>query len=175
MDTHQEVQYEDQDLALVLEGYPPTWSEKKESYLSATYDASVHYLDRQLDQFIHAFLKQRPNTLIVLTSDHGEGLWDPVHHGRGHGRYLYPSTVRVPHLWIHPSFPKGERISSVTRNIDIVPTLIDLFDISGVEPVAGESFATAFTVPSKSWERNAFVETFFRKEHKKSSSYVSIA
>ena len=85
VDTHQRVQYEDQDWAVVDSHYsaPASKQKRKITRLQSTYDASVHQLDRQLADFLELFRKKRDNLLIVQTADHGEGLMTPRHHGRG--------------------------------------------------------------------------------------------
>ena len=62
----------------------------------AGYDAELTYVDRVLGDFL-AFLERRDllnKSLIVFTSDHGEGLNE---HGEStHGFFVYESTLRVP-------------------------------------------------------------------------------
>jgi arylsulfatase A-like enzyme len=166
VDTHQRVQFMDEDIDAIRSYHPKEWSSTKKGRLSYTYDASVHYLDRQLHSFIEAFLAERPNTLIIQTTDHGEGLLDPEHHGRGHGRYLYPSTILIPHFWLHPSLPSDVRVDSITRNIDIVPTLLEMLELPIPDGMAGESYATVFQNPKQPLLRSSFVETFYGTEHK---------
>ena len=99
-----------------------------ESYpgFHAPYAARVHAIDRCFGVFVD-FLKRRgmyDNSIVVLTSDHGEMLGEE---GRwGHAYYLFPQILQVP-LLIH--LPRGveggaaldpDAISFLT---DITPTL----------------------------------------------------
>ena len=64
---------------------------------------------------------QFENTLVVLTSDHGEllgeygGLYD-------HGSPIVPELVSVPVAFFGAGFPTGEQINPLLSTTDIVPT-----------------------------------------------------
>ena len=65
------------------------------------YRVALRAMDRALAEFEGALVARgydATNTIWVFIGDHGEGLGSPQHHGPGHGRYLYPTTVSVP--WI---------------------------------------------------------------------------
>lgn len=134
------------------------------------YDASVRKLDGHIAELVSSISQSHPNTLFVWTADHGEGLKEPKHHGAGHGKYLYQTVIGVPHFWSHPSFDSpGRRVASTTRNIDILPTLIDLFGIAQSWEMDGESFASILQDSNKSIsDRPAFTESYFMKEDKAS-------
>ncbi len=63
------------------------------------------------------------NTLIVLTSDHGEELYD--HGGWKHGQTLYEEQIHVPLLfrWDGRIQP-GTRLAGTVRLVDLLPTLM---------------------------------------------------
>ncbi|MDP6977793.1 MAG: sulfatase-like hydrolase/transferase [Myxococcota bacterium] len=105
----------------------------------STYHAEVAYQDEQLGRFIAELEARglRDDTLVIVTSDHGEGLLE--HGERTHSYFLYESTVRIPLLfWGLEGLPAGKRVSSLVRNVDIAPTALDLLgqypldDIDGV-------------------------------------------
>ena len=67
----------------------------------------------------------RDNTLVVLLSDHGEGLGE--HGFVGHGRWLYESTVHVPWIMRLPGTIKpGTVVEQNVSILDLAPTLLDL-------------------------------------------------
>ena len=91
------------------------------------YDAGLKYDDdcvgqllRQLDRL--GILK---NTIVVITSDHGEGLGD---HGLSyHGAALYRELVRVPMIISYPGrVPEGVRVQRPVANTAIAGTIMDL-------------------------------------------------
>ena len=65
------------------------------------------------------------NTIIILTSDHGE--MGGSHGLTGKGPFMYESNIRVPFIIVHPAY-KGDarRIKSVTSHLDIAPTVLDM-------------------------------------------------
>ncbi len=76
---------------------------------SALYDAEIHYMDEQIG-ILFDFLRERGlyrETLIVVTSDHGElfgenGEW-------GHGGHLYDALVSIPLLVKPPGRARTDR------------------------------------------------------------------
>jgi len=69
------------------------------------------------------------NTLVVLTSDHGEELHE---HGLfGHHR-LYQQVLRTPMILRHP-LVEGGRTDIVMQNIDLFPTLAGMLGLSAPE------------------------------------------
>lgn len=77
--------------------------------------------------------KEKDDTLIILTSDHGESLTEHEiffdHHG------LYDVTTHVPLILFAPKhFPNPKRIKALVQHVDLVPTLCDLM---GVEAEGG--------------------------------------
>lgn len=98
--------------------------------LSAKYQGAVNYVDRNLGKLLR-FLKNRKlldNTLIILTSDHGESLTEHDiffdHHG------LYDMTTHVPLILFFPRhFPYPKSIKALVQHVDLVPTLCDLMGL----------------------------------------------
>jgi len=90
------------------------------------YESEISYVDNVIRQAYEEFGWDK-NTVIVITSDHGEGLWD---HGRqGHGYSLYREEIQVP-LIIHiPGEFNGTRIEENVSNVDILPTLRDIIGL----------------------------------------------
>jgi arylsulfatase A-like enzyme len=93
------------------------------------YDAAVAYVDGQLARLFQE-LKRRgmaQNTLVIVTSDHGESLGD---HGLlGHGTSLYRGQLQVPLVfWWPQHIPSGLRISTPVSNRAIAATVMELVD-----------------------------------------------
>ncbi|MBI5497165.1 MAG: sulfatase-like hydrolase/transferase [Deltaproteobacteria bacterium] len=101
----------------------------------ARYDAAVAYVDRHLGRLVDHVqgLPDGGRTLMVFTSDHGQGLG--THGEWGHGQNLWQEDIHVPLLIHAPGFP-AQRVSTVVENVDIVPTLLNLLGLtSGVDPM----------------------------------------
>lgn len=94
--------------------------------IEALYDNEVDFSDRHLALFLE-FLEKRgqlDDTMIVVTSDHGDEFWE--HGDVGHGHSLYEELVHVPLIVRYPPlFPAGARIAEGVDTIDIYPTLLD--------------------------------------------------
>ena len=91
----------------------------------AAYAAEVHYSDAELGRFLEHFDQREGEPLIVVTSDHGEGLWD--HGWPVHSRYVYEEELRVPLVlrWRDELEP-GRRIQQPAALADLAPTLASL-------------------------------------------------
>lgn len=100
------------------------------------YEAAVAHEDQFIENVIGFILNKCPNTIIVVTADHGELLGE-------HGEYdhlytLYSELVRVPLAMYVPGL-EGKTARAPTQHIDIVPTLCDLLEMK--PQGEGESFA----------------------------------
>jgi arylsulfatase A-like enzyme len=63
-------------------------------------------------------------SVIVFTSDHGEGLGEHGLHDHGHS--LHAEVIEVPLILSAPSLPDRGAVGLDVRTIDIAPTLLDL-------------------------------------------------
>ncbi len=94
------------------------------------YQAEVRYVDEQVGRLI-AFLKEKDlfeDSLIVLTSDHGEEFWD--HGGLEHGHATWNEILHVP---LMVKMPDGASIGAhegAVPMIGIMPTILDLSGVS---------------------------------------------
>ncbi|MBZ5599305.1 MAG: sulfatase-like hydrolase/transferase [Acidobacteriia bacterium] len=113
--------------------YPrPAWPQSSEMDL---YDDDIRYVDDNLGQLLEALQQRRllNNTLVVITSDHGEGLWQ---HGLPtHGRALYRELIHVPLIFWYPGhIAPGLRVATPVTNASIASTVMELV---GAQPQSG--------------------------------------
>jgi arylsulfatase A-like enzyme len=110
---------------------PP--EELRALYPDQPYFGEVAWVDRNLGRLVEEIerLGLRERTLLVLTSDHGEGLGE---HGENtHSFYVYQSTMRVPLvLWGPPDLSRGMRVPGPVQSIDVAPTILSWL---GVPPL----------------------------------------
>ncbi|MGH7658135.1 MAG: sulfatase-like hydrolase/transferase [Gemmatimonadales bacterium] len=95
------------------------------------YDQSILYLDHEIGLLLRE-LKRRgelENTLVIVTSDHGEQFGQ---HGMfGHGNGLYRRVLRVPLVVGLPGrVPGGERVTQAVSLRDLAPTIFELAGIA---------------------------------------------
>ncbi len=90
----------------------------------AGYDDSLATLDRALADLLGSLsrLPDWENTVLIITSDHGEGLGE--HGGYYHGLDLYNESVRVPLIVLGRGVPHDLRIPSVVSTLDVFPTVL---------------------------------------------------
>jgi arylsulfatase A-like enzyme len=89
------------------------------------YDGAIAYMDAQIDRLLGALESRRmlDNTLILVTSDHGEQLGE--HDLFNHGNSLYRPLVHVPLVIRHPGrVPAGVRVSQPVTVKDIPRTIL---------------------------------------------------
>jgi arylsulfatase A-like enzyme/Tfp pilus assembly protein PilF len=138
-------------------------------YANRPYDGEVAWTDEligRLDDTL-ARLGMRDDTLLVLTSDHGEALGE---HGEAvHGFFLYEATLRVPLIARGPGVAPGTRISIVVQTVDLFPTILDLAAIArprSTQPAAGRSLASLLRgEAAKLDEAPAFAESLTPRIH----------
>ncbi len=129
------------------------------------YRGEVEYADSELGRFFD-FLRQRglyDRTLIVVTSDHGEGLGD--HGEQKHGYFLYDSTLRVPLIF---RLPKGDPVRTVTKTVqlvDVAPTVLDLLGTPA--PLAWQGHSMKKLLAGEADDRFgvAYSETWYPRLH----------
>ena len=91
---------------------------------ASRYDAAISYADSLVGRLIGSLGDRGfyDDALVVLLSDHGEGLGD--HGEEEHGVFLYDEAVRVP---LVVKLPRGERAGTRVREpiglVDLFPTL----------------------------------------------------
>lgn len=96
----------------------------------ALYDAEIAYTDAMLGRLVEGFeaWAGEHEALLIVTADHGEGLWD--HGWRKHNRYLYEEETRVPLIWRwRGRIPAGGRIAQAVHLADVAPTLLSALDL----------------------------------------------
>jgi choline-sulfatase len=123
-----------------------------------TYDAEIITTDAIIGKFV-AFLKRTAiydRALIILLSDHGEGLGD---HGEDeHGIFLYREAIHVPLIMKLPKSQNGgQTVNRPVQLIDVLPTIAA---VAGVN-VDGKGSSLLTAPPS----RRIYSETLYPRIH----------
>lgn len=108
--------------------------------IEALYDNEVDFSDVHLGRFLEHLRAKGTldDTLLVVTSDHGDEFWE--HGSVGHGHSLYDELVHVPLIVRYPPlFPAGLQIPEGVDQVDIFPTLVDAAGAPAPEGVQGAS------------------------------------
>lgn len=106
------------------------------------YDTLIRHIDSEIERFLDT-LKSRGelrDTIIVITSDHGEEFWEWTElererfddprgtYGVGHGHSLVPEIVDVPLITMNLGISNQEKLVS---SVDILPSIIHAVDAPG--------------------------------------------
>lgn len=117
----------------------PDWQEVLHN-LIGRYDASIFYLDKCISSLWDTLgqLNLQDNTVLIITADYGDEHYE---HGQlFHGGNLYEEVIKVPLIIYYPNkLPKGQRISELVAHIDIIPTILDILDLSPEKNIKGLS------------------------------------
>ncbi len=121
---------------LPSEKYLPPRAEGDTNKLSYSdrYDAEVRMVDDMIGAITHAINKHvgANESLIILTSDHGEAFGE--HGMTEHGHTLHREVVHVPLLMVSNSLSAGSTIDGYVRTIDIMPTILAMADTESPTP-----------------------------------------
>lgn len=92
------------------------------------YDGKIYNADRRLGKFLKELekLEITDKTIIVISSASGNEFYE--HKRFDHGYSLYDELIHVPLVIKIPGM-QGREIESQVRMIDIMPTVLQLFDI----------------------------------------------
>ena len=114
-------------------------NDQEKQLLRTMYDSGIAYVDEQLGH-LFAELEQLgldENTLVIITSDHGEALAEG---DRGGHNYLYDWNVLIPLIVAFPDgFGAGRRVEEQVRSIDIVPTVLETLGLQPSRALDGVS------------------------------------
>lgn len=126
-------------------------------YYNALYDGEITYTDHYFGQMIE-FLRKKgtlDDTLIVVTSDHGEEFKD--HDSVGHGHTLYDELLHVPFFIRYPKqLPRGRFIDTTTELIDAIPTVMQMAGLKPYDKHLGTSLFKLLTGPEPILAHAAF-------------------
>lgn len=108
------------DAGLLEERKNEDLSEAGREYQRILYDGEARFLDDEVARLIEFIQDRAGDALIIITSDHGEELWE--HDSIGHGRTVYEELVHVPMIIVLPD-GSGKLTDLPVETIDILPTV----------------------------------------------------
>lgn len=113
--------------------------EKDINLYPSLYKAALSHIDHQIGRILEwlKIKQEMDNTIIIVTSDHGENLLD-------NGVYcthykLFDETTKVPLILKDPSFAHGKEVSLMAQHIDLMPTLFESLSLIAPSQVQGKS------------------------------------
>ncbi len=124
--------------------------------VSDLYDSGIAFADHHLGRLFRKLedLDLADDTLVVLTSDHGEALGD---HGLAAHSYLYDFNLMVPLVFALPAGRgAGKAIENQVRSVDILPTVLELVGLPAPPGIDGRSLAPLIDAGDADFPREAW-------------------
>lgn len=108
-------------------------------HLQALYDGEITYHDVHFRSILDGLQRRglADDTLVVVTSDHGEEFWD--HGSVGHGHSVYEELLHVPLFVKLPGTP-ARRVEASVGLVDVMPTILEALGVEPPEEMSGRSF-----------------------------------
>lgn len=144
MDAHQpyfppapyDVKYPGKDFTMTAERYWPIefealsgarpYTDQDRKRDESQYDGAIAYIDANLSE-LFARMKQLglyDNSMIIVTSDHGQSFGEK---GLvGHGSSVYQEQVRVPLIIKYPGVTHADVQHRLASHVDLLPTILDV-------------------------------------------------
>ena len=144
-------------------------------YAHGSYDAEIAHIDDAIGRFQESLATRKllQDTLIVLTSDHGESSGE--HGEQTHGYFIYESTLRVPLIlrWPRAAAQYPARVDEPASLLDLAPTVLDFLDIPAPPQFQGHSLIRLLRPHSRESEP-VYAESMYARDHLACSSLRSI-
>lgn len=116
------------------------------NHIISLYDGEIAFVDDQVAQVIDTIrkLKIKNKTLIVISADHGEDLYQHNLYFY-HAASIYESSLRIPLIFSLPGvIPSNIKINKLVESIDIAPTILEILGISSPGSFQGTSLTPLF-------------------------------
>ncbi|MCB9604036.1 MAG: sulfatase [Sandaracinus sp.] len=113
--------------------------DRDKAHLQALYDGEITYTDVHFSAILEGLERRglADDTMVVLTSDHGEEFWD--HGSVGHGHSVYEELLHVP-LFVRLPGQPTRRLRDAVGLVDVMPTILDALGRPIPENLSGRSF-----------------------------------
>jgi arylsulfatase A-like enzyme/Tfp pilus assembly protein PilF len=145
---------------------PKRFAKKFKRDFKGFYDAEVAFTDEAVGKIIDTLKHGNAleNTVVVIVGDHGEAFGE--HEEYGHGIFCYDESLKVPMIFYNPKlFPKkGLRVKNRVNVTDIMPTLLELFNIVIPEGVQARSFMPLLMAEKEDKRRTFYFESMHGKD-----------
>ena len=142
------------------------WSGKYWQYYMWSYHRMVEQVDGEIENLLLTMKETGldKNTLIIFTSDHGEGL---AEHQLTIKNVLYESAARVPFIISMPGKIPEKHIDTehLVSGLDIVPTICDYAGLKPPEGVKGRSLKPILDGRKEEWRSFVAAESTNVKSH----------
>ncbi len=134
----------DRPFFMFLHYFDPHWPHEAPEPFASQYEdgyySEIAYFDHEFGRLMDALrdLGFGGSTLVILTSDHGEGRGQ---HGEyTHSLLLYDTTLHVPLImWCPGQVPAGQVVEAQVRLLDLAPTIVEFARLERTPQMQGTS------------------------------------
>ena len=112
-------------------------------YVRSQYEGEIRWTDEHLGRVFDRLREQGlwEDTLVVVTSDHGEEFFE--HGKKGHKHSVYEESVHVPLVVKYPGQGPRGRDDRLVSLVDVLPTVLALTGAGEAHATAGRSLLAA--------------------------------
>ncbi len=121
------------------------------------YDSEIAAADATVGKLVRLFREQRPGSMVIVSSDHGEEFGD--HGGRYHGTTVYEEQVRVPLVVNAPDLLDARVVEETVQTVDLLPTVLAGLKIPRPPRIRGRDLSDLLTGARDEGEGVALAET----------------
>lgn len=113
-------------------------------FMRDTYDECIAALDAELGRLLERLAARGvlDETLVIVTSDHGEEFGE--HGFFGHGTDVFATQALVPLVVLSPDAPAGGVVAEAVSLRDLPATVVDRLGLAGGSPFPGRSLAASW-------------------------------
>jgi arylsulfatase A-like enzyme len=111
-------------------------------HLTSQYDGAIAYLDARVGDLLDDLRENGlfDDSLIIVTSDHGEGLGQ--HDIVTHKMSLYQHQVHVPLIIKYPGSARTGAVDTIVGDVDILPKMLDVIGVAPPRSLDGRTLRT---------------------------------
>ena len=146
-----------------------TMAKEDLDHVIALYDGEIAWVNSQMGRLLARLdeLELNENTLIVLTSDHGEEFFEHGH--KTHRISLFTESLHVPLIMRLPdALPAGQRVAGSSGIVDIAPTVYSLTGVNAPAALNGIDLAPIARGEAPNSERDYISELLLFQQGKPS-------
>jgi arylsulfatase A-like enzyme len=138
----------------------PPGDDSKPTRVRDRYDSEVAHADRWIGVLLDDLQARGllDNSLVIILSDHGEGLGE--HFFFGHGRRLYQNILHIPLILAGPNLPPGKQIKAPVQMLDIAPTVLAYLGLPKGAGMQGRNLMAAIEKDQLPQPEPIFFETY---------------